>query len=54
LLRRKFLFGTSYPLQSFKRAVDEFLGLPLRDETKQAILYDNAAKLLQLQGATKA
>ncbi len=53
LLRHKFLFGTSYPLQPFKRAVEEFLALPLRDETKRAILYDNAAKLLHLADASK-
>lgn len=54
LLRKKVLFGTSYPLQPFKRAVDEFLALPLREETQQAILYDNAAALLQLKGGSPA
>ena len=49
MLRHKFLFGTSYPLLTFRRAVDEFMELPLKDETKSAILYENAARLLHLE-----
>lgn len=44
----RLLFGTDSPWDSQKRMVAAIKGLPLNTEWKQAILYKNAARLLQL------
>ncbi|MDD3117603.1 MAG: amidohydrolase family protein [Victivallales bacterium] len=43
------LFGTDAPWQSQRESLEKFLALPLREEEKELILYDNAARLLGLQ-----
>ncbi len=42
----KVMFGTDYPLWNLKEELDKFMEIPLTDEERQIILYDNAAKLL--------
>jgi uncharacterized protein len=44
------LWGTDYPspgIASMRRNVDDFLALPLTDDAKRRILFDNAAALLR-------
>ena len=43
------LFGTDYPLYEFEKGVKGFEELPLKDETKEKILYRNAARILGLE-----
>lgn len=48
-IAHKTVWGTDWPspgVPSLRRNVDEFLALPLGDEAKRHILYDNAAALL--------
>ena len=45
----KAVWGTDWPspgVMSMRKNVDQFLALPLSDETKRRILYDNARRLL--------
>lgn len=49
-LADRFLFGTAYPLLSFKDAVDAFLRFPLKESVIDRVLYKNAAELLGLAG----
>ncbi len=44
----KVMFGTDYPLWNIKEELDKFMEIPLTDEERQIILYDNAARLLGL------
>jgi uncharacterized protein len=45
--REKVLFGTNgLGLERCKR---EFLELPIREDTKRAVLHDNAARFLKLE-----
>ncbi len=48
ILQDRVVFGTDYPLYEFKEGVEGFLDLPLKEETKRKILYDNAARILRL------
>lgn len=48
ILQDKVLFGTDYPLYSFQRGVQEFLELPLKEETREKILWKNANRLFGL------
>lgn len=48
ILQDKVVFGTSYPMLPFKRTVDEFRELTMRENVKEKILYHNAARLLGL------
>ena len=43
--RDKVLFGTN--VFGLKRCKDQLMGLPLKDETKQKVLRDNAARLFK-------
>ncbi len=43
----KVLFGTDTPWRSQKSDLQHFLSLPLTEEEKQMILWDNAARLLK-------
>ncbi len=48
-LADKCLWGTDYPspgVLSMRRNVDDFLALPLAEETKRKILWENGAKLI--------
>lgn len=40
------LFGSDYPVGSHKREIEMFLNLPLTEDGKKKILWDNAANLL--------
>lgn len=52
LLRDKVMVGLSWGLMglSMSDLIDEYLALPLRDETKQKWLYGNAAEFFGLNG----
>jgi uncharacterized protein len=47
-LKGKVLFGTDYPFLDPKTCVDQFQALSLKDEVKQAALWDNGARLFGL------
>ena len=49
ILADKGLFGTNYPLYPFKRGVEEFKQLPLKEEVLEKVFYKNAARLLQIE-----
>lgn len=42
------MYGSDYPVMSPARHLSLFLGLPLTEEEKQAILYGNAKRILSL------
>ena len=47
-IAHKLLWGTDWPsmgVSSMRKNVDDFLALPLPDDAKRRILYDNAAAL---------
>jgi predicted TIM-barrel fold metal-dependent hydrolase len=49
-LARKTIWGTDWPspgVASMRGNVEQFLALPLAEETKRRILYDNAARILR-------
>jgi uncharacterized protein len=45
----QFLFGSDYPMLSVDRWMWEFDRLDLKDSTRQAVLHDNAARLLGIE-----
>lgn len=47
-LKEKFLFGTDWPAVAMKDTVEEFLSLPISESAKEAILYYNAKRVLNL------
>lgn len=44
----RILFGTDAPWQTPAQVLDAFLALPMNDEERRRICYDNAAELLRL------
>ena len=44
----KALFGSDYPTLPLKRIIPEFNQLPLKEESKKKILYENAKRVLKL------
>jgi hypothetical protein len=46
--RGKVMWGTSFPLVDHRKALAEIDGLKLRDEAKDALLYQTAAKVFRL------
>jgi predicted TIM-barrel fold metal-dependent hydrolase len=46
--RGKVLFGTDYPIVTHAEAIKQIEELGLREESKQALLHDVAAKLFKL------
>lgn len=44
----KVVFGTDYPIASHWDELNRFLSLPLTEEERRKILWDNAAKILKL------
>jgi predicted TIM-barrel fold metal-dependent hydrolase len=46
--RRKVLFGTDYPVLTFRRTLDEIDALELKPEAKQLLLRDNALRVYGL------
>lgn len=54
-LAHKTVYGSDWPgMPSLTANVEAILRLPFRDEAKQAILYENAARILNLQRKTPA
>ncbi|MBB5215654.1 amidohydrolase family protein [Parapusillimonas granuli] len=51
-LQDRFLFGTAYPMAPMVEYCQWFTGLPIAAPIMDKILYQNAARLLQLQPAT--
>jgi predicted TIM-barrel fold metal-dependent hydrolase len=49
ILQDRILFATRYPLLPFRRTVEEFHQLPLKNEVKEKWLWKNAARLLKLE-----
>jgi uncharacterized protein len=47
-LADQLLFGTSYPFRAMKQTVDDFIQLGFKDQVLEKVLYQNAAKLLNL------
>lgn len=45
----KILFGTDYPMWSYKEEIERFMQLPLSKEQQELILYKNAHKFLHLK-----
>ncbi len=54
LLKHKVLFGSDYPFITPDRWLEDFEQAGFRDEVKPLILKDNAARLLGLDGGSKA
>jgi predicted TIM-barrel fold metal-dependent hydrolase len=50
LLRDRIIFGSSWPMMDVGSALAEIAALPLKPETRQAWLHDNAARFLRLDG----
>jgi len=48
LLKEKVMFGSDYPIIDPERWLRDFAAAPFRDEVRQGILKDNAARLLGL------
>jgi uncharacterized protein len=48
--RAKVLFGTDWPVIDPERAVREIAEMDLRDETRQALMRDNALRVFRLPG----
>jgi predicted TIM-barrel fold metal-dependent hydrolase len=46
ILRGRVLFGTDYPLLEWPQAIADVEAMPIREETRREILWDNAAHLL--------
>ena len=49
----KILFGSDYPMWIHEEELERFMRIPLTEAERQAILYDNAAKLLRVKGAVR-
>lgn len=47
-LREQLLFGSSYPFRPIGQSIDDFLALGFKDGAVEAVLHDNAARLLKL------
>jgi len=47
-MRDQLLFGTSYPFRAMGQTVEDFLALGLNEQVLDAVLFDNAIRLLKL------
>jgi predicted TIM-barrel fold metal-dependent hydrolase len=47
----KILYASAHPFVDFKEALKKYEQLQLKDDVRQKILYDNAARLLGLKSA---
>jgi predicted TIM-barrel fold metal-dependent hydrolase len=45
------LYSSCFPTRSLHQALDDFGALPLSDDTRERLLWRNAARLLGLQVA---
>ena len=43
------MFGTDYPMWRLDEELEKFMKVPLTDEQRKKILYDNAARLLKIE-----
>ncbi len=50
ILQDKILFATAWPLVMFDTAVADVKGLPLKPEVREKWFYNNAARLLKIEG----
>lgn len=48
VLQDRIIFGSAWPMQPVKRAVEEIEALPLKDAVRRKWLHDNAAQMLRL------
>ena len=48
ILRDRILWATDYPLIEWQRSLDQVMELPIRPQTRENLLYGNAARLLGL------
>jgi len=48
-LADQFIYASAYPFTPLKDYAQRFVQLPIRPESMQKVLYDNAARLLKLQ-----
>jgi predicted TIM-barrel fold metal-dependent hydrolase len=48
-LQDRLLFGSAFPVLGVPQMVEGYQGLPYREEVREKVLYQNAAKLLGLQ-----
>ena len=48
VLQDRIVFGTAWPMQSFKETVDEIRNLPLKESVMQKWLGDNARRILRI------
>jgi len=47
-MKDQLLFGSAYPFKPMKQGVEDFLGLGLRSDAIDNVMYQNAAKLLKI------
>ncbi len=47
-LKEKFVFGTDWPGVSIKKSIEAVMSLPISDSAKEAILRENALKILNI------
>ena len=45
----KMLYASDYPIVTHKECLERFMKLPLTDEERNMMFYDNAAKLLDIE-----
>jgi predicted TIM-barrel fold metal-dependent hydrolase len=50
-LSHRMLYSSCFPTRSLHQALDDFRALPLREETREQLLWRNAARLLGLPDA---
>lgn len=48
ILKERILWATDYPLIEWRRSLDQVMELPIRPQTRENLLYSNAARLLGL------
>jgi predicted TIM-barrel fold metal-dependent hydrolase len=46
----QFLFGSSYPFRPILQTIQDFQAIGFRDDLLDKLLFDNAVRLLGLQG----
>lgn len=49
LLQEQIIFGTAYPAQSFKNAIEGHIACGLAEHAREKVFWKNAAKLLNLE-----
>jgi predicted TIM-barrel fold metal-dependent hydrolase len=54
MITDKVLYASAHPFVDFKKSLDIYEKLPLRDDVREKIMYGNAARLLNLPEHTTA